>query len=162
MVLDLLNPLAVLIDPVFSPLLIFKPHIAIFLFSLILTALIYGLNKLLVNKNVMKEIKEKLAAVKENMNKAQKEGKQDDVNRFLKEYMTINNQHLGQTFKVMIVSFLVLIVLFPWASRQFGSLAGIASLPFYLPFLGNNISWVLWYILVSVTGSWLLRKFIGE
>lgn len=161
MVFDLLNPLAVLVDPVFAPLLALRPHIGLFFFSLILTTVIYGINKLMINRKVAKEIKNKLAAVKENLTKAQKDGKKDEINKFLSEYMTINNQYLRQTFKVMIVTFVVVIVLFPWANTKFSGVT-VASLPFPLPFIGTNMGWIAWYILVSITGSWLLRKFIGE
>lgn len=161
MVFDLLNPLAVLVDPVFAPLLGLKPHIGLFLFSSVLTAIIYGINKLMVNRKVAKEIKDKLALVKENLTKAQKEGRKDDISKFLSEYMAINNQYLRQTFKVMIVTFLVVIILFPWASSRFSGTI-VAELPFALPFIGTTMGWISWYILVSITGSWLLRKFIGE
>ena len=161
MVFDLLNPLAVLVDPVFSPLLALKPHIALFVFALILTTIIYGINKLMINRKVAKEIKNKLAIVKENLTKAQKEGKKEEINKFLSEYMAINNQYLRQTFKVMIVTFIVVIVLFPWANTKFTGIT-VAQLPFTLPIIGTNMGWIAWYILVSVSGSWLLRKFIGE
>jgi len=161
MVFDLLNPLAVFVDPIFSPLLALKPHIGLFFFSLILTTVIYGINKLMINRKAAKEIKDKLAAVKENLTKAQKEGKKDEINKFLSEYMAINNKYLRQTFKVMIVTFIVVIVLFPWANTRFSGVT-VASLPFALPILGTNMGWIAWYILVSITGSWLLRKFIGE
>lgn len=161
MVFDLLNPLAVFVDPVFSPLLGLKPHIGLFVFALILTTIIYGINKLMINKKVSKEIKDKLATVKENLTKAQKDGRKDDINKFLSEYMAINNQYLKQTFKVMIVTFIVVIVLFPWANTKFSGVT-VAQLPFPLPIIGTGMGWIAWYILVSITGSWLLRKFIGE
>ncbi len=161
MVFDLLNPLAVFVDPVFSPLLTFKPHIGLFVFSLILTTIIYGINKVMINKKVSKELKDKLATVKENLTKAQKDERKDDINKFLSEYMAINNQYLKQTFKVMIVTFLVVILLFPWANTKFSGVT-VAQLPFALPFIGTGMGWIVWYILVSITGSWLLRKFIGE
>ena len=141
MVFDLLNPLAVLVDPVFAPLLALKPHIGLFFFSLILTTIIYGLNKLMINRKVAKEIKDRLATVKENLTKAQKDGKKDEINKFLSEYMAINNQYLRQTFKVMIVTFVVVIVLFPWANTKFSGVT-VASLPFPLPFIGTNMGWI--------------------
>lgn len=152
---------ATLLDPVFAPLLALKPHVALFIFSAVLTTIIYSINKLMINKKVAKEIKDKLAIVKENLTKAQKEGRKEDISKFLSEYMAINNQHLRQTFKVMAATFVVVIVLFPWASTRFSGIS-VAKLPFTLPVIGTNINWILWYILVSVTGSWLLRKFIGE
>jgi len=161
MVFDLLNPLAVFVEPVFSPLLALRPHIGLFVFSLILTTIIYAVNKVMINRKVSKEIKDRLATVKENLTKAQKDGRKDDINKFLKEYMAINNQYLKQTFKVMIVTFLVVILLFPWANTKFTGVT-VAQLPFALPFIGTGMGWIAWYILVSITGSWLLRKFIGE
>ncbi len=152
---------ATLLDPIFSPLLMLKPHVGLFIFSAVLTAIIYGINKLMVNRKVAKEIKDKLAVVKENLTKAQKDGRKEDINKFLGEYMAVNNQYLRQTFKVMMVTFVVVIVLFPWASARFGGIA-VASLPFTLPIIGDSMSWIVWYILISITGSWLLRKFIGE
>lgn len=161
MVFELLNPFAVVVDPLFAPLLALRPHVALFMFAAILTVIIYGINKLMVNRKVAKEIKDKLAAVKENLTKAQKEGRKDDINKFLSEYMAINNQYLRQTFKVMAVTFVVVIILFPWASSRFSGVS-VASLPFALPIIGTNLGWIAWYILVSITGSWLLRKLIGE
>ena len=74
--------------------------------------------------------------------------------------MAINNQYLRQTFKVMIVTLLVVLILFPWASTRFSEMS-VAVLPFALPVMGTNLNWIVWYILISITGSWLLRKFIG-
>jgi uncharacterized membrane protein (DUF106 family) len=161
MVFEIFNPLAVLVNPVFSPLLLLQPHVALFMFALLLTTIIFSINKLMINRKVAKEIKDKLAIVKENLTKAQKEGKKDEINKFLSEYMAINNQYLRQTFKVMMVTFAVVILLFPWASARFSGVT-VASLPFALPIIGTNVGWIVWYILVSITGSWLLRKFIGE
>lgn len=161
MVLEIFSPLLVLVNPVFAPLLLFKPHVALFVFALILTTIIFGINKLMINRKVAKEIKDKLATVKENLTKAQKEGKKDEINKFLSEYMAINNQYLRQTFKVMMVTFVVVIVLFPWASTRFSGIS-VAKLPFTLPIIGTNMGWIAWYILVSITGSWLLKKFIGD
>ena len=155
------NPFAVVVDPIFAPLLAFEPHISLFIFAVILTTIIYGINRIMINKKLSKEIKNKLATVKENLTKAQKEGKKDEISKFLNEYMTINNQYLRQTFKVVAVTFVVVIVLFPWASTKFSGVA-VAELPFALPFIGTSMGWIGWYILVSITGSWLLRKFLGE
>ncbi|MBU5537189.1 MAG: EMC3/TMCO1 family protein [Candidatus Aenigmatarchaeota archaeon] len=161
MVFDLLNPFAVIVDPLFAPLLALKPHVGLFIFSMVLTTIIYGINRLMINRKVAKEIKEKLAIVKENLTRAQKEGRKSDINKFLSEYMAINNQYLRQTFKVIALTFIVVIILFPWANARFSGVT-VANLPFSLPVIGNNINWIGWYILVSITGSWLLRKFLGE
>ena len=152
---------AKLTNPIFAPLLALEPHIALLVFSTILTVIIFALNKLLINKKVAKEIKDKLAVVKESLTLAQKEGRKDDISKFMKEYMAINNEHMRLMFKVMIATLAVVIVLFPWASANYSGVT-VANLPFSMPFIGANIGWLLWYILISLAGSWVLRKFIGE
>ncbi len=152
---------AKLLDPIFSPLLVLQPHIALFIFSAMLTIVIFALNKILINKKVAKEIKDKLAVVKESLTLAQKEGRKDDISKFMKEYMAINGEHMRLMFKVMIATLAVVIVLFPWASVNFSGVT-VAKLPFSMPFIGTNLGWLLWYILISLAGSWILRKFIGE
>lgn len=149
------------VNPVFAPLLAFPAYIALLIFSMILTAIIFGINKLMINRKLAKEIKTKLTEVRENLTKAQKEGRKEDANKFLSEYMSINSQYMRQMFKVMIVSFVVIILFFPWAADKFSGMS-VAALPFALPIMGTSAHWIFWYILVSITTSWLLRKFVGE
>ncbi|MBI2542617.1 MAG: DUF106 domain-containing protein [Candidatus Aenigmarchaeota archaeon] len=155
-----------LIDPIFAPLLVFDPYLSIFLFSVFISAVIFGINKLMINKKVAKEIKEKLTNIRENLTKAQKEGKKDEINKFLNEYMKTNNEYMQQMFKVMIVSLVVVIVFFPWGSYRFGD-AVVVTHPVVqalnsLPLISLLPNWVVWYALVSVAVSWTLRKFLGE
>ena len=162
MVFDgLVSSFATLVNPVFSPLLVFPPAVALMLFAVLMSSIIFGINKLLINKKVAKEIKGKLAEVRENLTRAQKEGRKDDINHFLGEYMKINNEYMRQMLKVVLVSSIVVIFLFPWVPATFGKVA-VAELPFALPFIGTSGHWIFWYILVSITTSWLLRKLIGE
>lgn len=152
---------ALLVNPVFAPLLALPPYLAILLFSVGLTTIIFGINRLMINRKLAKEIKEKLADIRENLTRAQKEGNKEEINKFLNEYMTTNNQYLRQMMKVMVVSLIVVILFFPWAAHTFSGMS-VAVLPFTLPVMGTSAHWIFWYILVSITTSWLLRKFVGE
>lgn len=163
MVLDIFPNI---VDPVFNPLLAFEPVVSLFIFSTILTAIIFFINKILVNQKDVKRIKENLTEVKEKLSKAQKEGNKDDINNLLNEMMTINNQYFKQTFKMLIVSMIVLVILFPWANAKFGDTI-VVTHPFIsfisiVPLLNLIPNWLVWYILTSVGVSWLLRKFVGE
>ena len=155
-----------LVDPVFNNLLVFKPVVSLFIFSTILTAIIFFINKLLVNQKDVKRIKENLTNVKEKLSKAQKEGNKDDIKNLLNEMTTVNNEYFKQTFKMLIVSMVVLLVLFPWANTKFGDVT-VVTHPFIsfisiLPLLNLIPNWLVWYILTSIGVSWLLRKFVGE
>ncbi len=148
-------------SPIFSPLLALPSAIALMIFAVFVSLVIFGINKLMINKKSAKEVKDKLAEVRENLSRAQKEGRKDDINAFLSEYMKINNQYMKQMMKVMIVSSIVLVFLFPWVPHTFENVA-VAQLPFSMPFIGSSGHWIFWYLLISITTSWLLRKFLGE
>lgn len=166
MVFDFFTPLAVLVNPVFSPLLLLKPHMALALFSLLLTAVIYAINKIVMNPKVTKEIKEKLATLKEGLAMAQKEGRKDDIKRILDEYMAVNSKYSKQIFKSLIISTIALFLFFPWAKTTFEGMIVVTHpvISFFqtVPLIKLIPNWIMWYILVSITTSWLLRKFIGE
>ncbi|HKZ45344.1 MAG TPA: EMC3/TMCO1 family protein [archaeon] len=155
----MLEPLIVFFDMVFSPLAALKPHISLLIVSAILTVIVLVLNKLLTNKNMMKELKLKIDELKENLTRAQKEGNADETSKFLSEMMSANNQYLKQNFKAMIVSLVVIAIFLPWLGYKYGG-ASVAALPFSLPLIGSSLSWTYWYILVSFAIGWVIRKLI--
>lgn len=166
MAFDLFSTFATMVDPIFSPLLFFKPHVTLFLFAAILAIIVTMINKLMMNKKALKELKESLTNTRERLTKAQKEGKKDDINKLLNEYLLINNKYMAQTFKTVFVSFIVIIILFPWANHRFSEMT-IISHPFTsmlsaMPLIKLLPNWLVWYILSSVSISWVLRKFVGE
>jgi uncharacterized membrane protein (DUF106 family) len=37
----------------------------------------------------------------------------------------------------------------------------VAELPFNVPMVGSSVDWIFWYILVSFTIGWVVRKVFG-
>ena len=163
MVLDIFSNL---VDPIFNPLLNLNHVVALLIFSGILTSIIYFINKIFVNQKELKKMRQDITEVREKLSQAQKDGNKDEINKLLNDMMTINNDYFKQTFKTLIVSMIVLLLLFPWANHTFGDQTVITH-PFIsfislVPLLNLIPNWLVWYILSSITISWLLRKFIGE
>lgn len=146
---------------VFSPLFVFSPIVSLLIVSSFLTILVLGLNRIVTNRKLVKEIKDKMEQVRENLTAAQKIGDKENVNKLLAEMMSINNTYMKQTFKAMIVSLVVLALFLPWLRYKYDGMT-VAALPFTLPFLGNSLSWVYWYILVSFSIGWVVGKFLGD
>ena len=69
------------LDTVFSPLLIFQSHIAILIISVILTVAITLANRILVNRDLVREIKRRIELIKENLTQAQKEGNKEKLSK---------------------------------------------------------------------------------
>jgi len=148
-------------DFVFSPIAAFPPHISLLIIAAFLTLLIVFLNKIFVNRKILKEIKTKMQEIRENLTQAQKEGNTEQINKFLTEFMSINKNYMKQSFKGMIISLVVIAIFLPWLTYKYSGMT-IATLPFKLPIIGSNLSWLYWYFLVALTIGWVVNRLIGD
>ncbi len=146
---------------VFSPVFALKPLIVVFIFSAFLTGVIILINRFAINRNLMKETKAKMTEIRENLTKAQKEGNKEDTNKFMSEYMKANSQMMKQNFKSLIISMVFVLLFLPVLSSKYSGVV-VATLPFSLPIIGSNMGWLLWYFIVSLAMSLIIRKIIGE
>ena len=58
------------------------------------------------------------------------------------------------------VSMVVVLAILPWVANRYEGLA-VAAVPFEIPLLGSSLTWIYWYILVSITVSWISNRFFG-
>lgn len=148
------------LDVVFAPLAVFSPATSLFIVSAFITVLVMVLTRLTTNKKAMKEIKEKMQSIREQMTAAQKIGDTTGANKFLAEMMSTNNDYMKQMYKGLFVSLIVISLFLPWLNYTYEAKT-VASLPFDVPFIGRELSWILWYVLVSFTIGWVIRKIFG-
>lgn len=148
------------VDTIFAPLAIFNATTSLFIVSCIITAVIIILNRFTTNRKAIKEIKEKMQNIREQLTAAQKIGDTKSADKFLSEMMNINNEYMKHMYKGLFVSLIVITIFFPWVRYSYGA-AAVASLPFDVPFIGGKLNWILWYILVSFTMGWVIRKLLG-
>jgi len=144
-------------DLAFAPLLGLSPALSLLIVSSLLTALVIVINMLAVNRKVVREIKDKLEELREQVNQAQKTGNKEDTTKYLNEMMKTNGQYMRQTFKALIVSMVILGLFLPWLQYRYANII-VAKLPFVLPYLGSELSWFWWYVFVSLAIGWILRK----
>lgn len=157
-----LEPIGVAVDPIFAPLTIFPPHIAILAISIILTAAIMGISRLFVNRNLMIQLKEQMENVKEKLNAAQKSGNKEEQTSQLNELMKINSQYMSHSMRIMMVSIVVAILFFPWLGFRYAGVAAV-DLPFTLPIVGwETLDWLAWYIMSAFTVGIVMRKIMGS
>ena len=149
------------IDVIFSPLAALNPMVSLLIVSALLTFLVLGLNRVVTNRKLIKEIKDKMQEVRDNLNAAQKIGDKENINKHLAEMMKMNNTYMKQTFKAMIISLVVLGLFLPWLRYRYDGVA-VANLPFTLPFIGSSLNWLYWYVLVSFSIGWVAGKFLGD
>ncbi len=107
-------------------------------------------NKAKENKIQVNELQKKLKEVKDN---------KEETNRISTEMMKLTSQQMRSTMKPMFVVMIVAFLFLPWMSSTFSE--EIVSLPFSLPFFGNDFGWLAWYIVISVPLSMVFRKALG-
>lgn len=145
---------------VFAPLAVFSPAVSLFIVSSLITVIVIALNGLTTNRSAVKEIKNKMQNIREQLTAAQKSGDKQGADKFLSEMMGVNNDYMKQMYKGLFISLVVITLFLPWMRYAYGT-AAVASLPFEAPFIGNKLDWIMWYILVSFTVGWILRKMLG-
>jgi uncharacterized membrane protein (DUF106 family) len=143
-----------------GPITVLQPILAITVFSLVFTLVVYGMNRLIVKKKVVDEIKAKMAEVRENLERAQKENNKDNIQKHLQEMMEMNSKFMKHSFKGMIVPLALAVLLLPWINSTYGSVA-VAQLPFALPFIGVALNGLYWYIIVSLAFGWVINSTLG-
>jgi len=147
-------------DFAFYPLTLVSPIIAVFLVSAFITILITVINKFLINQNLVRSLKKRMEEVRDNISQAQKSGDNEKANKFLNEMLEINNQYMGQIFRALTVSIIVIILILPWVQFKYGSVV-VAKLPMMIPYVGNEMNWFWWYAIVTLNIGWFIRKILA-
>ncbi len=161
MVLEQITAMAVSsVNVVFGPMTIFPPYISLAILSIALTVIVVVLGRIVTNKKIVSEIKAKTEDLRVKLADAQKEGNKEGVNQLMTELMKTQNQYMKHSFKMMIISLVVISLFLPWAQYTY-SAQSVATLPFSLPFIGSSLSWAYWYILISFSVGWIIRKLLG-
>jgi len=157
---NVFGPLNTAFAVVFSPLNIFPPIISLMLLSTFLTILILFITKFFVNTKVLREIKDEMEKIREQLTLAQKNGDKQLQNEFLSKMMQTNSKYMQHSFKAVIISIIVLSLFLPYLKYKYEGIV-IAQLPLNVPFIGTTLGWLGWYILVSFMIGWVIRKISG-
>ncbi len=144
----------------FSPLAGLNPAISLFVVVSFITVLIILLNRKFTNTEAMKEIKDKMKGIREQLDMAQKQGDKETANKLLGQIMEMNSEFMRHSYKSLFISLIVITLFLPWIKQEYSGMA-VANLPFKAPFVGSSLNWIGWYILVSFTIGWIVRKLFG-
>jgi len=145
------------VGTVLGPLTIFDPTISLFVVSALITVMIMGINKKFTNTKAVKEIKDRMQEVREQLTAAQNAGNNTEANKLLEQMMQMNNEFMKHSYKSLFISLIVISMFLPWIKGQYSGMS-VAALPFEAPVVGSTMGWVAWYILVSFTIGWIIRK----
>jgi uncharacterized membrane protein (DUF106 family) len=149
------------LDSFLYPLLQLKPIIAIFTVSLALSLISLGISILTINKVALRKIKENMSYLQSNLKVAQKELNIEVLGKSIEEMVKLYIQSLRIKIKSIAITLLLVIIIFPWLNHHFSEIKVVAELPFSLPIIGSSMDWIIWYIFVSLTTTYLIQKILG-
>ncbi len=153
---------------VFSPLALLAPIVSLLLVSIMVTVIVLLLNRVFISKEFVRTFKDKMEEVRENLTRAQKLGDKESISKHLNEFTKLNSEYMKHSFKATLVTLPIVLLFLVWLNAKYESFT--ISLPFTgaevasirLPLIGSELkAWLLWYILVSFTIGWVLRKLLG-
>ena len=75
----------------------------------------------------------------------------------MNDMLKSSNKQLKHTMKPLFVSMIVFITAFQFLGATYAEL--VVMLPFALPFLGMELNWFWWYLIVIMPSSITLRRF---
>ena len=136
-----------------------QPFVEIFLWAFTVSLISVILYRIMIDPEKMREIKKNIETYKEKMTQAQKSGDTEKTNKYLTEMMSLTQMQFKESMKLFMVSSVIILSIFYWLSMNYGNV--VINLPFSFPFIGLEMSWFWWYILVSLPATWILRKIIG-
>jgi uncharacterized membrane protein (DUF106 family) len=90
------------------------------IFSFLVLFIVNVLQKLLVNQEEAKKIKEEVKELGNQMKEEQKQGNSTKATELMKEMMSKNSKMMSMTMRPMLVSFVVIILILPWLSGHYG------------------------------------------
>jgi len=125
------------------------------IYTVLLSLVISVLYKLLTDQNAMKNIKEEMNQLKKKADEAKKDGDMAKMNKYTGEMLKVSSQQFKHTMKPMFVSMFVFIIAVGW----FGAI--FANLVVETPFAGIELSWILWYIIITLPATTVFRKLMG-
>jgi len=134
-----------------------NPMIDIALIGIVFSIISFILQRKLIDRKKMKANQEKM---NENQKKISELSKKND-NASKKEAERLQQEMLSDMGKTMNASMKHMVVLLVIAMpilwfMQYAYAKDIIQLPFEFPFIGLTTTWVIWYILVSITTSIVL------
>lgn len=130
----------------------------IFLLSIGLSLAMTLASKFLANQSELKKVKKDMEFYREKSTKAQKAGDRKKATEYTSEMLKASQKQFRYTLKPMLFSFMIVIVAASWFGTVYGDVKILS--PVNIPFLGSELNWFWWYVLIVVPFSTMFRKLL--
>jgi len=138
-----------------------SPIFMVFLVGAFISIFMSIINWKVMDTEKAKEVKKRMQDIRAKMLETQKSGDTKKTNEYLAELMKINSEYMKFTFKPMIVSLVLVILILPVLKSSYtGKVVGI--IPNVLPAVGGiKLDWFWWYFISTFVISLIAKKMLG-
>lgn len=137
-----------------------NPMIQVFLLGMGLAFVIAIIQKTFTDQDQMKDMKERMNKLQDKIKKAREKNNEKEMTKYNQELLKLSSNQMKMNFKPMIITFLIIVPIFIWVGPNLFGEKAIVNLPFTI-FGHNSLTWIWWYIIVSLPMGFLFRKILG-
>ena len=135
------------------------PFQEVFIWSICLSFLVAVIYRVLTKPAEIRKIKEDMKHFKKEASKAQKAGDVKKSQEFMNEMMKQSSKQMKASMKPMFATLIIFALILGHLATTYADL--VVNLPFYVPFIGTQLTWLYWYILATMPFTWIFRKALG-
>jgi uncharacterized membrane protein (DUF106 family) len=138
-----------------------SPIFMVFLVGAFISIFMSIINWKVMSTGKAKEVKKRMQDIRAKMLETQKSGDTKKTNEHLAELMKINSEYMKFTFKPMIVSLVLVILILPVLKSSYTGKI-VATIPNVLPAVGGiKLDWFWWYFISTFVISLIAKKMLG-
>ncbi len=139
------------------------------IFAVFVVAIIVGVTSVsaqyfLVDQEKVRSMRKELSDYQNRMMQARKSGSKKELRKLESKQKRIKQQQaemMGMTTKPMFLTIIPIMIFFGWVRSQPVAAELVIDLPFTLPYFGDTLGWLGWYLLCSFFFSQALRKVLN-
>jgi uncharacterized membrane protein (DUF106 family) len=149
------------LDSVFGFIWSWPGIFAVFVVSIVVGLVSVSGQYFLVDQKKLKRMREEFSDYQKKLLQAKKSGSKKEIRKLETKGKRIKQQQAemtGMTMKPMFLTIIPIMIFFGWVRSQPVAANLVIDLPFTLPYFGDTLGWLGWYILCSFFFSQTMRK----
>jgi uncharacterized membrane protein (DUF106 family) len=136
---------------------------AVFVVSIVVGLVSVSGQYFLVDQEKLRRMRKEFSDYQKKLLQAKKSGSKKEIRKLETKGKRIKQQQAemtGMTMKPMFLTIIPIMIFFGWVRAQPVAANLVIDLPFTLPYFGDTLGWLGWYILCSFFFSQTLRKIL--
>ena len=118
------------------------------------------ITRFLGDQRAVKNLKAEMKTLNDRIKKAQKSGDSKEVSSLSSQLMKLSGKQFQLNMKPMMFTMVMFLGVFWFVIRAYYSEMVVLA-PFSIPFIGNDLGWFYWYLIVAIPTGLLFRKLLS-